>query len=379
MRVGKKILGISSGGFEGFSGVNNNMFSKISQKYEIDVFDNKLKGVWKYYNTLYCFLKTPGYEKFVQPYKEICNGEVAYYRFRTVQYAMRRTHEAEKLLNKKQNEYDLVLQTGWIPAVVEKRDVPRCIFTDYTMKLSEKEYKSWSIFLSEKEMKKWIEMETKSYKNADVIFTASDHTKQSLIEDYGVCLENVVTVYEGINLDDIPSKIKNYENNIILFVGIDFERKGGYVLIEAFKKVKKNINDAKLIILGSKPDINVDGVEVMGFVSHEEKMHYYNIASLFVMPSLAEPFGLVFLEAMANKIPCIGTNMSAMPEIIEDGETGYLVEPNNSDELADKIIFLLNNKNLIKKMGIESRKRVEKLFTWDKVFQRMDLEFNKLF
>ncbi|AKB69080.1 glycosyltransferase family 4 protein [Methanosarcina mazei] len=374
-----RILGITSGGFEGFSGVNNNLFSEIGKKYElIDIVDNKLSGFWKYYNALYCFLKTPGFNKYIKPFNEIYHGETSYYRFRTNYYFVERTKAAERILKERTDEYDVILQTGWIPAILEQKQIPRCIYTDYTMKLSEKEFPQWSTFLSDKDKNKWIQMETKSYKNANAIFTSSEHTRKSIIYDYGVHKEKVLTVYEGTDIEKIPDIDKKYDYNIILFVGVDFERKGGYILLNAFKKIREEIKDARLIIIGSRPKINIEGVEVKGFVSYIEKMHYFSIASVFTMPSFAEPFGLVFLEAMAHKIPCIGTNVCAMPEIIQDFETGYLVEPNNSEELADRVISILKDHELARKMGTNGRKRVEELFTWEKVVKRMSIEFDKL-
>ncbi len=379
MAIKYKILVITSGGYEGFSGANQKLLNAMSSKNElIGIVDNKLSGFWKYYNRFYCFLKKPGFSKYLQPISEIYNGDTAYYCFRTMCYIIRRTQSAEKLLDKYKNKYDLVLQTGWLPAILEKKDVPHCIYTDFTMKLSEREYPLWSRFLCNNDKKKWLEMETRTYHNAAVVFTMSNHTRQSLIEDYGVSENNVFTVYGGVNLDENPDITKNYNSNTILFVGIDFERKGGYILLDAFKIVKEKIKDARLVIIGSKYKVSIEGVEFKGFISHEEKMYYYNVASVFAMPSIMEPFGLVFLEAMANRIPCIGSMVDAIPEIIEDGITGFLVPPNNPEELAKKLILLLENENLMKIMGDNGRKRVENIFTWDKIVDRMTNEFEKI-
>ncbi|MDA0524407.1 glycosyltransferase family 4 protein [Methanococcoides alaskense] len=374
-----KVLGLSSGGFKGFSGANYNLFDTISKRHElIGVIDNKLSGFWKYYNILYCFLKKPNINKYIHPIEEIYHGDVSYYRFRTPYYVLKRTKSANKSLKDMKSNCDLVLQTGWIPAILDIKDVPRFIYTDFTMKLAEREIPDWCDFLCAKHKEKWLELETKSYNNANVVFTLSNHTRRSIIDDYGVSDEKVVTVYAGTNLDDVPNVEKAYENKVILFVGIDFERKGGYVLLEAFKQVKAEIKDVRLIIIGSSPDINMEGVEVKGFVSHSEKTNYYNVASMFVMPSLTEPFGLVFLEAMAHRLPCIGSTVDAMPEIIINEETGYLVPPNNPDQLAEKIICLLKDESLMKRMGNSGRKKVEEFFTWDAVVERMTIEFEKI-
>ena len=95
-------------------------------------------------------------------------------------------------------------------------------------------------------------------------------------------------------------------------------------------------------------------------------------ASIFVMPSLCEPFGLVFLEAMAYALPCIGTRIDAMPEIITDGETGFLVTPKNVNDLAEKIITLLKNVRLLESMGEKGSEKVQMNFRWEDVGKKVD-------
>jgi len=74
---------------------------------------------------------------------------------------------------------------------------------------------------------------------------------------------------------------------------------------------------------------------------------------------------------MAYKLPCIGTNICAIPEIIEHGKTGFLVRLNDPDELAEKIIFILRHKKIAEKMGEQGRQKIERYYTWDLVVRRM--------
>jgi glycosyltransferase involved in cell wall biosynthesis len=93
---------------------------------------------------------------------------------------------------------------------------------------------------------------------------------------------------------------------------------------------------------------------------------------VFALPSRCEPFGLVFLEAMVFGLPCIGTRRDAMPEIIEDGITGYLVETGDEATLADRLVHLLQDRNLAKRMGEAGHARVMSRFQWSHVAERMD-------
>ena len=90
--------------------------------------------------------------------------------------------------------------------------------------------------------------------------------------------------------------------------------------------------------------------------------YVYNGADIFCMASKMESFGLVYAEALACGIPVIGTSVGGIPEIIDNGKTGYLTEPNNHVELAKRIEFLLHNKDKIKLMGERGRKTMEKRF-----------------
>ncbi len=242
---------------------------------------------------------------------------------------VRRTKYCQRIIKRNRHSADVILQISGMfsPSLdLEAINIPYVTYNDYTMILSNK-YEPWDAIFSEKA--KFIKLERELYNNASCIFTTSENTRQSLIKDYGIDEIKVINVGYGVTLEEGEYRKKDYCSNIILFVGLDFERKGGQYLLEAFKKVKQYIPNAKLIIVGPKKqliNINQLGVEILGKIRDKDMLRdLYQKASIFVMPTLCEPFGLVFLEAMVNKLACIGTNIDAMPEIIEDGKTGFLV------------------------------------------------------
>jgi glycosyltransferase involved in cell wall biosynthesis len=100
----------------------------------------------------------------------------------------------------------------------------------------------------------------------------------------------------------------------------------------------------------------------LGWIPHEDLVNLYSQTDIFVMPSLTEAFGVTFLEAMACGVPVIGTRVGGIPEIIQHGYNGLLVEPNNSDDLADAIIQLLSDSELRKQLriaGVETAHRFD--------------------
>lgn len=280
-----------------------------------------------------------------------------------------------KMIRKSGAQYDLILQGGAMFApgwpLPGQRYVLMC---DCTAKLAEAESDSALDFASPASAQRWYALEGMLYQQAGCIFSASDYVTRSLIGDFGVDPGRVLTVGEGCSLETSDGLHKVYDGKTILYVGYEFRRKGGEVLLAAFERVAAAIPDAQLLLAGpariGRP--LPPGVRLLGRVSRQQLSELYSRASLFVMPSLFEPFGLVFLEAMEHKLPCIGSDRCAMPEIIVDGETGSIVPAGDASALAEKMLYLLRRPETMRRMGERGRERVRRLFTWEAVAARMD-------
>lgn len=281
-----------------------------------------------------------------------------------------------RLIAKSGAKYDLILQgggmfaPGWPPSA--RRYAIAC---DCTVKLGEGEPLSGVDFASPASGERWYALERTLYRSAACVFAASDWVTSSLIEDYGVDPARVVNIGGyGCNFDTEDGLTKHHDGKTILYVGYEFKRKGGEVLLAAFERVAAEIRDAELLIAGPGRLAGPlpPGVRPFGPVSRQELARLYARASVFVMPSLFEPFGMVFLEAMAHGLPCIGTDKCAMPEIIVDGETGFLTPAGDAGALAEKIVYLLRRPETMRAMGERGRERVRRLFTWRAVARRVD-------
>lgn len=181
-------------------------------------------------------------------------------------------------------------------------------------------------------------------------------------------LSNSVYIPLGIDemfLEDPLPKIK--KRPTLLFVGAIAEQKGVQYLLPTLALVKKIFPDVLLRIAGRgildeklksdtrKLDLE-DNVEFVGFVNHDDIHEFYLSGHVFLIPSIwQEQFGLVGPEALACKIPCIGTSVGGIPEWLHNNENGLLVPPNDIESLSEAIITLLSDDILRKKMGENGR------------------------
>ena len=236
--------------------------------------------------------------------------------------------------------------------------------------------------ISKSVIKRALSYEKEVYQCMDRIFTMSNYLKRSFCEDFGIDEKKITCIGCGINLDEIPDEVdKDYEKKNILFIGRDFVRKGGDQVLMAFKVVKEKFTNAKLFIIGPQkvdlPRELISGVEHLGFLSKKDPIQRevfrrtLQESSLFVMPSLYEPFGIAPLEAMVNQIPCILTNGWAFPEMVKPGLNGELVECADAYDLSEKMLSLLSAPSRLKEMGLAGRKLVLENYTWDIVVARL--------
>ncbi len=300
--------------------------------------------------------------------------EWKYYHWRTPFAFNKMTEYSEEAIrNYEKRKINAVLMTQTLFSFSRnKSDLPSFIFTDNTNRLSQETPFKDEFILHFQTSPGWQRLEKETYLKANKVFVMGPHVRTSLIDFYGLDPRKVVAVGGGSNITTSLNKNpefreKSYKDRILLFVGRDFKRKGGEDLLPAFEMVRKKFEDARLIIVGCKPKIKIDGVEVVGKLNPDQLEKYYERAQIFVMPSLFEPWGNVWIEAMTYQLPCLGTNVGSIPYIIEDGKTGFIVQPKNPPEIAERLIYLLENPHIMKQFGREGFLKAVKSFTWGKV------------
>lgn len=276
---------------------------------------------------------------------------------------------------------DVLLQVGATFAPPESCKLPLALYCDSNVELSRlgaATGHSEGSALTAQELASVREREARVYERASVIFTMSEQVRRSFIEDFGIAPDRLITVYCGPNIvvEESASRsgAQDPSTPTILFVGRDFDRKGGSVLVDAFSEVRRAIPGARLrIVTGTEAGswATAPGVEYLGFLSRDTVAgrmamdEAYRSATVFCLPTRFEPFGTSFVEAMMYGLPCVGPAVWAVPEIIQSEETGLLVPPEDPGALAEALKRLLADPALCALMGVAGRARAAQHFSWE--------------
>lgn len=218
--------------------------------------------------------------------------------------------------------------------------------------------------------------------NVDVLTAHCTAAKDFMAAELGVKRE-IKVVNVGVNSDvfkPLPSANRYLKTGDfkILTVARLHEYKGLEYLIKSMKGVTQQAPEAHLFILGKgseeqnlkelKESLELD--RHVTFISEpipNYKMpELYAECDIYVQPSIVEPYGIAVLEAMSCGKPVVGTKIGGMVDTIKDNECGFLVSPRNPDQLAEKILFLRDNKSR-EKFGKTARIRVQNIFDWDRI------------
>jgi glycosyltransferase involved in cell wall biosynthesis len=195
----------------------------------------------------------------------------------------------------------------------------------------------------------------------------SNWARRSAIEDYGMPPERVVVNPPGVDLDRWRPAPEQYSQAAaqplrVLFVGGDFERKGGHLLLEWFHNLANR--QIELHIVTREPVEPAPGISVYRNMQPNtpELMQLYYQSDLFVLPSLGECFGIATVEAMATGLPVIASDVGGTADIIEPERNGYIVKAGDVKALGEAIMAILEYPERRKRMGVQSRQLAEERF-----------------
>jgi glycosyltransferase involved in cell wall biosynthesis len=213
---------------------------------------------------------------------------------------------------------------------------------------------------------------------ADRVITTGEYTRRYMIREKGIDAQRVEAIPSGIDLErfnpelnqeDIRGELGLARNTLVFGSASVFRKKKGYhFLLEAVPQILSAYPAAKLLLVGGGPqEDNLRGlirelgiqeaVILPGF--RNDMPRVLNTMDVFVFPTLEEAFPNAVMEALAMKRAVVASRVGGVPDIILDGETGYLVEPGDPAAIAAKVSFLFQNKGLRQRLGERGRKFVE--------------------
>lgn len=226
-----------------------------------------------------------------------------------------------------------------------------------------------------------------SIRRASVIFTISNFSKKTIVDYYKVSQNKIIVTYPGINekifnnvlmkKEELNKKLANYGINkeFILFVGTIQPRKNIVRLISAFEKIAEKRKDLLLVIIGKKGWLFEDilkhaqklverkKIMILDYVMDNDLPLFYKSAQCLVLPSLYEGFGIPVIEAMSIGCPVIASNVTSLPEIIDD--CGVLIDPESIDSIESGINKILTDDSFRNELIQKGLKRAEQ-FSWIK-------------
>lgn len=226
--------------------------------------------------------------------------------------------------------------------------------------------------------------------NASTIIALSEDMRTKMCK---ICKrKDIVILPNGIEIENFKNirsqKQQKKIEKSILFVGTLRPVKGVKYLIQAMRFINEKSPNTNLIIIGDGPDrnelealvheFNLEAcTHFIGKVSNQEIPEYMAQADVFALPSLSEGFPLVIAEAMASGLPIVTTNVGGLPELIKNGENGFVVDSRSPRALAEKILLLLDDINLYKKIS-NTNKENAKNYSWDGIVKKLENIYRKI-
>ena len=244
-----------------------------------------------------------------------------------------------------------------------------------------------------------VALQRRSLNQATHIIAVSNFTKRCTMRYANILPGDISVIYHGADHSQSKPSVKpdmkarremglNEDEFLLLFVGqYANDRKGLSYLLRSLKLLRQKISNVRLVICG-QGDVHryqalamrlgiVDSVSFVGRVPQQKLSKLYMASDLFVLPTLFEGLGIVFLEAMSFGLPIVASNVGPIPEIVKHGKNGLLVEPKDSLKLAQAIEVLLVNSDMrfnIRQKNIRSAQR----FTWAKAAYKTERLYEKL-
>jgi glycosyltransferase involved in cell wall biosynthesis len=255
------------------------------------------------------------------------------------------------------------------------RSVKHYLYCDQTW-FQSLQYRADGSLMTARALAEYEQLERESFRRMEHIFTFGAYVRDSIVGHYGIPPSKVTAVGSGMGAIEPYFGTKSYTAPRLLFVAKHlFVEKGGQLLLEAFLQALKTRPDLRLSIVGDKSVAHrVPKHPAIAFYGHlpwHALTALYREANLLVQPMLNDPWGQVYLEALASRTPVLGLDRNGLPEIVEGGKHGFLTEHPNPRDLAEVIVDAVSDPKRLAAMGHSGQQHVLNAYTWDIAAERI--------
>jgi glycosyltransferase involved in cell wall biosynthesis len=271
-----------------------------------------------------------------------------------------------------------VLHTGTfdlLPELDAACSTDHYLYCDHTWSLASTHHVHGAHY-TKRAQRAFEEAECRSLKGVAHVFTFGTYVRDNLISHYGLPPERVTVVGSGMGAIVPYGGPKNYSKPSLLFVAKHlFHAKGGTLLLQAFEQAKRHRPDITLTVVGderSRPFVPpMSGVAFRAHLPWAGLQALYRDTTLLVQPMLNDPWGQVYLEAMVSRTPVMGLARNGLPELVDGGRHGFLVDRAEPDPLAKAILCALSDPQRLARMAVAAQRYVLGTHSWDRVAERI--------
>ena len=270
-----------------------------------------------------------------------------------------------------------VIHTGTLdlPAFDLLPDIQHYLYCDQSWNLSLRHRLDAAHYTS-RALAEYDRLERESLASVAHVFTFSGRTRDDIVEHYGLPADRVTVVGSGMGGIAPYFGPKDYAVPRLLFVAKHlFRAKGGPLLLRAFALARRSRPDLTLTIVGdprSRAYVPRDPRIIFhAHVTWDALRRIYADATLLAQPMLNDPWGQVYLEALASRTPVLGLNRNGLPEIVEGGQHGFLVDEATPEAVAAGILTAVSSPERLKRMGESGQRHVMNDYSWDRVAERI--------
>jgi len=269
-----------------------------------------------------------------------------------------------------------VLHTGTLDLLpATSRDIRHYLYCDHTWALARQHHVHARQY-TERALGAFEEAERRSLDGIAHVFTFGAYVRDNLIAHYGLPPDKVTAVGSGMGAIQPWRGAKDFSRPRILFVAKHlFQAKGGVLLLQAFAIARKRRPDMVLSVVGDPrsrafvPDTT--GIAFHAHLPWEELQRLYREATLLVQPMLNDPWGQVYLEAMVSRTPVMGLARNGLPELVDGGRHGFLVDRADPEALAEAMVSALSDPQRLEHMADKAQAYVVATHSWDRVAERI--------